>query len=430
MAAVDATRTARPLRFALTPAQRRRNRQGDQVATALLVGMWAYIAGTPILGRFLGIDLDMVGELFIACLTLAATAVVVVWFADLVEAGLWLALAMVAPTTYVLVRALYAGIVDFHGITVIVVTLAIAAARPRAGVLRVLAILIVVAAVASVVLGFLRPDLAIQSENGVVTERADKQILPSLGLLLGFMPHANAMGQFVAMGLPLVLMLRRTWVRLVAIAVILFVLAWTAARGSLATAGVVLVLMLVLPAIRSPRWRSWAERGAVAAVVAVGVALPWVLRPEDGAFSARGGIWRVATEVWWTENPLFGLGPDWFERMATESSSPIIAAATTGHSQFVHLAVTGGAVLLVLATIQFVTFMAATTGPRARHDVVATLMVTAIVVNGWLEVSMGYIDSVVTWPVTFPILATLLFCRDRKRPRVPVVHGTVAPAVR
>lgn len=408
---------ARPRRVPLTAAQRRRNRQGDQVATGLLFGVWAYVAGTPLVGHTLGVDLDLMGELFIACLTVVATAVVIMWFADLVEAGIWLVCAAIAPACYVTVRALYVGVVDFHGITIIMVTLAIAAARPRASVLRVMCVLIVITAVGSIILGFLRPEFAIQHDGDQLTERVDKQILPGLGLLIGVSPHANTMGQLIALGLPLVMLIERLWLRFVVIGVLLFTLAWTAARGSIATAAVVLVLMMVLPRIGSWRPRMWVERLAIAAAVLLCAAIPWLLRPEDDGFSARGGIWRVATQLWWSDSPLLGFGPDWFSRMAAEASSPIIAAAVTGHNQIVHLAVTGGVLLLALSAWQTITFTRATTGPAARHDVLATLIIAAIWVNGWLEYAIGYIDDVPTWPVTFPLLAVLLFGRDRRRPR-------------
>lgn len=430
MGGVDPSVASRPLRVALTPAQRRRNRHGDQVATGLLFGMWAYVVGTPIVGHTLATDLDMLGELFIACLTVAAVAVIVMWFADLVEAGLVAVLSASVPACYVIVRALYAGVVDFHGITVVVVTLAIAAARPRASVLRTMAVLIVVATVASILLGLVRPDFAIQHDDGVVTERADKQILPGLGLLIGVSPHANTMGQLLALGLPLMMLIERLWLRLTVIGLMLFALAWTAARGSLATAAVVLVLMVLLPRIRGWRLRMWLERATVAGAVLVCAALPWLLPNADDAFSARGGIWRGATAAWWNENVLFGLGPQWFTLRSEESSSPIITEAVTGHNEMVHLAVTGGLMLLALALVQTVVFVGATTGRDARHDVLATLVITAIWINGWLEYSMGYIDDVPTWPVTFPLLAVLLFCRDRRRPRTAAASRSPALPVR
>lgn len=408
--------TTRTLRVALSPAERRRNRQGDQVATGLLVGVWLYVVGTPLLGRSIGVDLNLLGELLIACLTVLAAAVVVIWFADLVEAGMLAVAAAVAPACYVTMRAVYSGVIDFHGLTIIVVMLAIAAARPRVAVLHTLAVLLVVATIGALMLGFLRPELAIQMEGGEVTERADKQLLPGLGILTGVSPHGNAMGQLLSMGLPLMILIQRRWVRFTAIGLMLFGLAWTASRGSMLTAAVALALMFGLPLITHRGLRTSVERLAVAAAVFVCAALPWMMGLADDAFSARGGIWRGSTEVWLEQSPIFGLGPQWYTLRTFEASSPVINVAVSGHNQLVQLAVTGGMVLLALALIQTLAFVIATTGRRARHDVLATAVIAGLWVNGWLEYAMGYIDDVPTWPVTFPILAVLWFCRDRVMP--------------
>ncbi len=435
MTGVNANPPPVGLRVPLTAAQRRRNRQGDQVATWLIVGIWVCIVLQPSISYALRTDFHLAGEVLIVCVTIASAAVVVRWLDDLIAAGLGRVLVMVVPSVYVTFRNLYSGVIDFHGVTVIVVTLAIAAAKPRGSVVRIVGPLMAITAVAAILLGFFRPDLAIsQNDAGEMTVRDEKEVFPGLGLLIGMFPHENPMGQVLALSLPFLLLIERRWVRFSMMGVIGFALLWTSARGSLFTAALLLVLMVVLPRIRLRRLRTWIERLTFAGAVLLCAGLPWILRPPDEGFSDRGQIWRAATQEWWNSDyRLFGLGVNWFTDVGEESSSRLIASAVTGHNQIVHLAVTGGLTLLVLALLQTGFFAWATTRTYSRYDVLATLVITGMWINGCLEISFGYVDDVLLWPVTFPVLAALLFCRDAGRPprvapRRRTARGSRVPA--
>lgn len=411
--------TTAPRPLTLTAQQRLRNRQGDLVARCLLVAMWAYIVLPATLKAFTGSDFHALTAAAILGVTGLALLVIIVWFADLVENRLWLVGVSLAPAVYVAMRELYAGRFDYHVLTYAVVTVALAAARPTIQVLRTLVPLLIATAAAAFVIGVVDPSV------GLAQSGREKGFVPGVGLLAGMFEQENNLGQFLALGLPLLLLVRDPRRRAVAVVVVLAPLVWSASRGSMMTAAVDLVLMALLPRIADRRLRTVAERWAVAVCAFVLAALPLLLRPDFKAFSARGGIWSTSLESWWHTNPLFGLGATWYEQMLTDSASPLLASATHAHNQLVQWAVTGGLVLLVLAGLQWTAATVVTTRPYARQDVLGAVVMSGLCVNGWLEYDFGYLDGVLFWPFTFPVLAVLLFCRDRGRPPVrrPLVTG-------
>ena len=84
--------------------------------------------------------------------------------------------------------------------------------RPGLRQLRLLGYLVGVVAVISVVLGLVLPSHAIfrDAAGAVITE--DKNLLP-WGMLIGIYTHGNSLGQFLALGIPMVTLIRRTSVR-------------------------------------------------------------------------------------------------------------------------------------------------------------------------------------------------------------------------
>lgn len=391
----------------------RRQRHGDLVAGVVLAAVWAYIVLPASLLALTGTSFHAVAEAALLALTAGSLVVVVVWFADLVENRLWLLGTALAPAVYLALRQLYAGHHDIHIVSYLAITLAIASARPSVRVLRVLVPLLLLTAILALALGIANPAVGLAHSAGQAGR--EKGLVPGIGLLEGMFDQENNLGQFLALGMPVLLMITDVRRRIAALVLVLVPLMWTASRGSLITAAINLVLMVVLPRIRDRRQRAVLARTAVALCGAICVWLPFGLRPGPEAFSARGGIWSTSIHIWWSHDRLFGMGPTWFSDLLKDTASPLLASATHGHNQAVHWAVTGGLMLLVLGGLQWAVATTALTSPRARYDVLGAVVMAGLCTNGWLEYDFGYLDGVLFWPFTFPVLATLLFCRDGAR---------------
>ncbi|GAB2859329.1 hypothetical protein GCM10027026_06420 [Myroides odoratimimus subsp. xuanwuensis] len=390
----------------------------------LLAGLWVYVMAIVINVRFPSAALGIVAEIFILGVSLASVAVCVVWHEDIVEAGLGRAALLISPALYLTVRDLYEGQFDHRALTFVGITLAIAAARPRLRVLRVLAVLLIVTAATALLMGVLVPSVGLTEVDTAGNLRTDKQLLPGLGMLVGMYPHENSLGQSMALGFPLVLLLRRSRARWLGGLVVVVACVWSSSRGSLAAIALTVVLVLGLSLITDRGLRSRAERLVIGASVGVLVALPFLLRPEDDAFTSRGSIWRNSITAWWQSDPLWGLGSRWFTDMQENSASSVISAASHAHNQAVQAAVTGGVILLGLFILQIGVVTRLTTMTHSRDDVVASAFVASLVVSSWLELTVGYVDGMMTWPWTFPVLAVLVFRRDggARRTRRPVVR--------
>lgn len=396
-----------------SPRALRRQRRGDLIARALLTAVWAYIVLPATLGALTGIDFHAVAEAALLAVTALSLVVVCVWFSSLFENSLWVVGSAIAPAAYVLLRELYAGHMDFHILSYGAITLAIAAARPSGHVLRVLVPLLLTTAIVAFALGVLNPAEALAHADGQAGR--DKGLVPGVGLLAGMFDQENNLGQILALGLPVLLMVRDNRRRIAAVLVVVAPLVWSASRGSIITGIVDIALMVTLPRVRDRRLRSTLARTAVTICGGVCLWLPFVLRPGPGAFSARGGIWSTSIHVWWSHDRLFGMGATWYQQLLSNTASPIIASATHGHNQAVHWAVTGGLMLLVLGGLQWAIATYVLTAPRARYDVLGAVVMAGLCVNGWLEYDYGYVDGVLFWPFTFPVVATLLFARDGAR---------------
>lgn len=389
-----------------------REARGDQVVAALLAGLWIYLIAIVVNVRFPSVALGVLAEVFILGISALSIAVCVVWHDDIVEAGLGRVALLVAPAVYLMVRDLYEGELAYRGLTFVAVTLAIAAARPRLRVLRVLAVLLIATAVAALLLGALLPSVGLTDVDSAGNARTDKELVPGLGMLIGMYPHENNLGQSMAIGFPLVLLLRTSRSRWLGGVAVVFACAWSSSRGSLVAISVTVLLVLALSLITDRRLRSRVERLAVALAAGVMVALPFVLRHDDDAFTGRGGLWRNSIAAWWQTDPLFGLGSAWFLDMQQNSASVIFDVVTHGHNQAVQAAVTGGLVLLGLFLVEVGVITRLTTTTFAHDDVVATALLVSLLMSSWLELTVGYVDAMMFWPWTFPVLAVLVFRRD------------------
>jgi hypothetical protein len=384
---------------------------GDRMAVAILVGVWAYVVVTELVKKLTYSVDSPISELLLLAVTGFAALVVIVRMPQLLDAGLGRLVIFVAPAVFLIFRDAYNGLLEVHGVSWIAIALALAAARPRIGVLSVLALLIALTAVLAIGLGVLRPDIAITGigDTGEST-RQDKALLPAIGLLAGMFPGENNLAQFLALGLPLLYLVRPQWLRLAGIGAVLLAVAWSSSRGSILTVAIVVVLMALFSVIRSQGLAVAIERLAIIGAAAVCVILP-LLRLDFYAFTSRGGIWTSALDEWWQHNPFFGLGSDWFTNLTNSAVTPMLLSATHGHNQFVQTVVTGGIVLLVLTVVQLGAVAVSVRGATRDESLVTTLVLVAGLVNGWLEFVYGYVDGTFFWPVTFTVLAVIFFGR-------------------
>ncbi|MEU8213844.1 O-antigen ligase family protein [Micromonospora sp. NPDC049044] len=234
-----------------------------------------------------------------------------------------------------------------------IAVVAIWALRPGALALAAIGVLGAATAVVAMLLAVVRPDL------GLLTGAdAGNKGWAIGGLLAGPYPHSNVLGLILALSLPFVFGIRPTAVRRVTLALILVGLLWTGSRTSQLAAVVVLLTWGLF------RWRTGGRPDrsgpghrrslpiliGLPLVVALGLTILSPLLTRDPAgFTNRGRTWRALLDRW-TERPLTGHGPEYFER------EPDLAAAlggryTHGHNVLVHLLAIGGLLTVVLFAV-------------------------------------------------------------------------------
>ena len=128
--------------------------------------------------------------------------------------------AVLAPWGYLLLRDLFVGSTPrMSSLVYGAVVVALWRLRPDRHLLTALGYAVGVAAALSVAMGVLVPNAGVfRTEIGaMVTD--DKAIFP-WGLLVGFYSHSNTLGQSLALGLPLVLLIPRRALRAVVIGVV------------------------------------------------------------------------------------------------------------------------------------------------------------------------------------------------------------------
>ena len=256
--------------------------------------------------------------------------------------------AMIAPWGYIFIRDLYVPTkISQEGIVYILIVLAVWFLRPRISWLQILGYLMGFTAVLSVSIAVLRPAQAIfrTAAGEVIVD--DKQILPG-GLLVGIFTHGNNLGQFLALGLPTIFLIRKQWHRLILAAVALLAIVWSASRGAMFAVAVG-VLVYGLIRVCRPWLRVLIASIAVFVPFALVCLVP-LLTSSPEAFTNRGLVWSASLHAWRAE-PWFGLGSDWYQ-MIGRTSSRIAGSVFHGHNQFVHLMVTGGVVFVLLVLPQ------------------------------------------------------------------------------
>jgi hypothetical protein len=392
----------------------------ERRASALLALLWSWVVlprvveslVAPKHRRSAGIDYG--GYTAIAATTQSLLRLMVFGFCALVIAG---ALAddrrrpvgplavFLAPWAFLAIRDLYAGqALSVEAWLYPAVTVALWALRPRVGCLRILAHLTAIAALTSIAMALLKPSSALFRlvDGTVIVE--EKQIISS-GMLTGFLTQPNNLGQFVALGLPAVFLLRPVRVRVVYAALGIFTVVWTASRSSLyaiAITCVAALLVVVFPAAT----RRVIGGITIAATFSVVAALPFLTRSMT-EYSGRGLIWQSSLPAWHQQLWL-GQGAGWYREIAATSSS-IMSTAFHGHNQFVQILVTGGMVYAVLAAALLV---AAARGALRQVDagsLFGVLFMVALAGTCLLEVSLAVVDNMTMLPVVLVPLAVLAF---------------------
>ena len=292
-----------------------------------------------------------------------------------------------------------------------VLAVAIWMLRPRIARLQVLGYVVGVTVVASLLVGIALPGHGIQRNAGGAVVAVDKQILP-WGLLVGIFSDANSLGQFIAMGLPAVMLIRARGWRIVIALCSLFALVWSASRSSMFAVALSIVVYLVVSRTRAHS-RAFVAFLLVSIAFAAVCILPLITH-DPGAFTNRGYIWQ-ASHAAWAQNPLFGNGSDWFSIIGSSSES-LGATVFHAHNQFLQLLVTGGVVLAVLVGVLIVAAMTGAARLAVRGHLFGVSYLAALAGACVFEVSLVIVDNSLVFPVVVLPLLFILFTADLDEP--------------
>ncbi|HCJ50107.1 MAG TPA: hypothetical protein DHW40_12395 [Microbacterium sp.] len=347
-------------------------------------------------------------------LVLAALCAVVLAFRinDVTRPGLWHLTIVLLPWLWAVVRDAYSGILQPDALLYVLIVVAIAALRPNPRVLALVGILTAVTAVIAIALGWFTPEAGLLREiDGQVRVRADKEILNGWGLLQGMFFSENTLGQYLALGSIGLVWLRPRLLAVALLGVITFAIVWSASRGALFALGAAIAVVVIVGVVKA--WgrvdiAAGLARLALFGALAAIVVIPMVSWPDD-AFSERGVIWRVSLIEWADRAAAFGLGSDWYARIADSEISPFHAGAVHGHNDVIQLLITGGLVAAVLWATWVVVAGLTLTTPRNPHLVGATALLVAMLVSGVLETATSSPNSSSLWGVIQIPLCILFF---------------------
>ena len=286
-----------------------------------------------------------------------------------------------------------------------VVIIAIWILRPRLERLALLGWLVGFTAVLAIVMAFVLPEKGILSALGGSLVEPDKQIL-SYGILIGPFTDGNNLGQFLSLGLPAILLIRRPGWRLVLAGVTVFAIVFSSSRSSIAAALLSLVAVALLSAV--PRITRVVLAGLIITAAAAAIVLIPVLNSTDEGFTNRGFIWRVSLGVWMHDAPVIGNGSRYYTAIG-DYANPLGGNAFHGHNQFVQTVVTGGLIYLVL-TAAMLAVLGVAAARWVRHGrLFPTVFLLAFFVSCTLEVSFGTVDRGFLFAVTTLPMAWIAF---------------------
>ncbi len=317
-----------------------------------------------------------------------------------------LGLAVVlAPWGYLLLRDLFVGTTPrMSSLVYGAVVVALWRLRPDRHLLTALGYAVGASAALSVAMGVLVPDAGVFRTDIGAMVTDDKAILP-WGLLVGFYSHSNTLGQSLALGLPMVLLIPRRVLRAVLVGVVLFALLWSASRTTwvaviVACAGAGLTLLL------PGALRKIAAATAMTGAVLTASLVPW-LDDDPTAFSSRGIVWITTREAF-EATPWFGRGSNWFEVVGS-TSDRLGVAVSSAHSQFLHMLVTGGALLVLLTLPMLVLAVVGALRHLDAGSVWGVVYVLTLAGCGVTEVIIRFGSVTPSFPVVVIPLAALIF---------------------
>lgn len=349
--------------------------------------------------------------LFYLTIGLCLWIIALLWRRSPSRRGLAL-IVFLLPWAYLVIRDRYAGQRPENIYELMpVLAVAIWMLRPRIARLQVLGYVVGVTVVAGLLVGIALPGHGIQRNAGGAFVAVDKQILP-WGLLVGIFSDANSLGQFIALGLPAVMLIRARGWRIVIALCSLFALVWSASRSSMFAVALSIVVYLVVSRTRAHS-RAFVAFLLVSVAFAVVCILPLITH-DPAAFTNRGYIWQ-ASHAAWAQDPLFGDGSGWFSIIGSSSAS-LGATVFHAHNQFLQLLVTGGVVLAVLVGVLIVAAMTGAAQLAVRGHLFGVSYLAALAGACVFEVSLVIVDNSLVFPVAVLPLLFILFTADLDEP--------------
>jgi len=318
---------------------------------------------------------------------------------------------LLAPWFYLVTRDVYAG-VHFHlqDLEYPMIVLALWALRPPLRKLVLLGYLGALLTVISLLMGVFLPSKGIYHALNGDLVNSDKKLFSS-GNLIGPLSSENNLGQVLVLGLPFIALARNKWLRVGVMLLTVLAVLWTASRSSIAALAIGGLIAVVLQ-IRPRRFRLIAASTLLLTAACVMVAIP-VSTSDGPAFSNRGYIWIASLRAW-SQHRIFGLGTQWYPSLARYEEG-LGGKAFHGHNTFVHMAVVGGSVMvLLLAAIALVAIVSAVRWAGNGVTFPAVLLGTFFV-SATLELSFAFYDRDFLLAVTVLPLALILFAPRQPR---------------
>jgi len=276
---------------------------------------------------------------------------------------------------------------------------------PSCRILAAIGRLVVATAAISLLLTLVRPDLGLLTGSAAGAKHGFLN-----GLLAGPYLHPNILGITLALGLPFVLAIEPAAQRWSGLLLVLTAVVWTGSRTSQLASVVVLA---AYGCVRRFPTRVWYLSVLVAIGSGLVVVVPLVTR-EPEAFTRRGRIWTALLDRY-TERPLLGFGPEFFQRQP-QLAKALGGRFTHGHNLMVEMLIVGGAIGFALFALMLaVLWRRAVAFARAGRPESA-LFVVALLHVSWLEASQAS-TTLAGYAMWLPLI-TIMLMRQR-RPGTP-----------
>ena len=342
-----------------------------------------------------------------------------------------LLVVLLTPWVYQVCRDLYVDMpLRTGGLIYPLVTVALWALRPRLRQLGTVGYLVGLTAVMSFLMGVLLPAKGLLNNTAGDLVTPDKQFLP-WGILVGPLSDGNPLAEFLALGVPAMAFVSRRWIRFPLMAITAFCVLWASSRSALMAIGAAALFSLVLTVTPRSARRSVSFSFILAAGSAM-VILP-AITTDSAAFTNRGYIWTASLQRW-KDNPVVGLGSQWYSTSAGYTDN-IGSTAFHGHNEVVQLLVLGGVINLLLVGFLFVMMAGNASGWAQRGVRSPAAFMMAFMVSSSLEVSYSLVHRSYLLPVTLLPFAFFAFAQENSAfasdvtpDHAPAAHAPAAHA--